>query len=68
MRTWNRKHKPKHWTKPKWKTRMLESSIARIYHLVTRGIKDKDKITNHFFRKINNKPRYKFLSKSIEVE
>ena len=64
MRVWNKKHKPKHWTKPKWKTRALKTSTIINYCLVTRGIKDKDKSKDLFGKFLNNKPKYIFLSRS----
>ena len=72
MRAWNRKHKPKHWTKPKWKTKCISSVTVIPYSLITRGIKDKYHFKFKYLlfeklKKMNNKPRYKFLSKSIEV-
>lgn len=63
MRTWNKKHKPKHWTKPKWKTKAIEKSKFKIFLLVSRGIKSKYKI-NYFFYFMNNKPKFEFLSRN----
>lgn len=70
MKKWNKKHKPKHWTKPKWKTRALKTSTIINYCLVTRGIKDKYANEESFFeklKKMNNKPMYKFLASSKKL-
>ena len=39
MRAWNRKHKPKHWTKPKWHKRIF--IFKTFYILKTAFIKEK---------------------------
>ncbi len=39
MRAWNRKHKPKHWTKPKWHYRYLFGED--VYTLKSRRVKGK---------------------------
>lgn len=61
MKVWNRKHKPKHWTKPKWKSRTLETSLIKIYHLVSRGMKNKYEF-DAFFNFMTNKPKFEILS------
>lgn len=73
MRTWNKKHKPKHWTKPRWKTKCISSVTIIPYYLITRGIKDKYHLKFKYllfekFKKMNKKPKYKFLTKSIKVK
>lgn len=63
MKAWNRKHKPKHWTKLKWRTK--EKYKIKNYCLITRGIKNKYK-NNYFLSKIiNNKPRIKIISMNL---
>lgn len=39
MRAWNKKHKPKHWTKPKWHYRYLFD--VDIYILKSKRVKRK---------------------------
>lgn len=39
MRAWNRKHKPKHWTKPRWHYRYLFGED--VYTLKSRRVKRK---------------------------
>ncbi len=67
MRAWNRKKKPKHWTKSKWKTRALEESTIKPYLLTSRGIKNKYKFMDFFFNYTNNRPKYKILGRSLKT-
>lgn len=65
MRAWNRKHKPKHWTKPRWEIEILGITNSKICRLISRGIKNKYKFDDIFewvFSDINNKPEFKVLS------
>lgn len=65
MRTWNKRKKPKHWTKPKWEIEISEITEVKIYRLISRGIKNKYKFNCIFkliFSKDNNKPESKLLS------
>lgn len=67
MKTWNKKHKPKHWTTPHWRTGALKTSRIICYHLTSRGIKDKYENDNLFsakLNKLNNKPKHRFLVSS----
>lgn len=68
MKTYNRKHKPKHCTKPKWKTKCVSSVSITPYFLITRIIKDKYNFKDSFFSSKNNIPKYEFLSKSIKLK
>lgn len=66
MEAWNRKHKPKHWTKPKWNIKSSKSKM-KLCRLVTRGIKDKYG-NDFFFRKVNNKPSFKILLIDLNIK
>ena len=49
MRARNRKHKPKHWTKPKWHKRIL---LIKIYYVLkTTFMKEKTNIRGFELRK-----------------
>ena len=63
MKCYNKKKKPKHWTKPKWETRATATSTIRNYLLVTRGMKNKYKHYDFYNYFLNNKPEIKILGK-----
>lgn len=71
MKAWNKRRRPKHWAKPKWKTKCISSVTIIPYYLITRGMKDKYHLKFKYLlfehlRKMNKKPRYKLLAKSIK--
>lgn len=71
MRALNRKHKPKHWTKPKWKTGALPTSVIINYFLVSRGMKSRSKpisFIKKLFDVFDRQLKYKFLAKSRKKE
>ena len=51
MRAWNRKHKPKHWTKPKWHSQ----KPLEYFSLFTKSMKRCDKDMLYFHNLITYK-------------
>lgn len=71
MKAWNKRKRPKHWTKPKWRTKCIGSITIIPYSLITRGLKDKYHLKFKYLlfkelRKMNKKPRYRLLVQSIK--
>lgn len=56
MKAWNKKRKPKHYTKPKWKSRAIKTSLIRSYTLVSRQMKNKFRGVSHYLGFYKNKP------------
>ena len=64
MRTWNKKHKPKHWTKPRWSfetiltSRCMECRIINPHFLMALLLKPKYHRTKVLIRKPFKIPGY----------